>query len=389
MYDVIVVGARCAGASLALLLARRGLSVLLVDRAHFPSDTMSTHLIHPKGCASLARFGVLDRLAASGCPPIGSYRIDFGHTAVEGSPVALDGVAEAFCPRRIVLDDLLVRAAAEEGAVVREGFSVTDVISENDAIAGVIGHQKGSREVPERAQVLVGADGVSSRISRALGVPSHDEVASLTVLYYAYWSGTSVTKAEFHSPGGVQLSAFPTHDGLACVAIALPVARRLELRRDVHGTLEAELAGAGSLGARVLAGRRETRFFGPAAWPNFFRRSHGPGWALVGDSGYHKDPVTAFGISDALCDAEALADAIEGGLSGRFSLDEGLASYEAERDRLAAPFYDYTLRVSALKAPSEQTLELLSTLDAAQTQRFFSMVAGSLPRQEFFHPQVT
>src|SRR5882757_5965714 len=123
-YDAIVIGARCGGSPTAMLLARRGYRVLLVDKATFPSDTISTHMIHPPGVAALARWGLLDAVRATGCPPISMYSFDFGPITIVGSPRATDGVAEAYCPRRIVLDELLVRAAAAAGAQLREAFTV-------------------------------------------------------------------------------------------------------------------------------------------------------------------------------------------------------------------------------------------------------------------------
>ena len=129
MYDAIVVGARCAGSPTAMLLARKGYRVLLVDKATFPSDTMSTHLVHPPGVAALERWGLLDRLVATGCPPVERYSFDFGPVTIAGSPQPVDGVARAYCPRRTVLDQLLVDAAVEAGAELREGFTVDEVLA--------------------------------------------------------------------------------------------------------------------------------------------------------------------------------------------------------------------------------------------------------------------
>ena len=123
-YDVIVIGARCGGSPTAMLLARKGYRVLLVDKATFPSDTISTHMIHPPGVAALKRWGLLERLEATGCPPVTKYSFDFGPITISGAPRPVDGVAQGFCPRRIVLDDLLVRAAVEAGAELREAFTV-------------------------------------------------------------------------------------------------------------------------------------------------------------------------------------------------------------------------------------------------------------------------
>jgi hypothetical protein len=134
-YDVIVVGARCAGSPTAMLLARRGHKVLVVDRARFPSDTVSTHLLHPPGVAALARWGLLERLEATGCPPIAIYAFDFGPFTISGSP-GTDQAPVAYGPRRTVLDKLLVDAAAEAGAEVREGFTVTELVLEDGRVVG-------------------------------------------------------------------------------------------------------------------------------------------------------------------------------------------------------------------------------------------------------------
>jgi flavin-dependent dehydrogenase len=129
-YDTIVIGARCAGSPTAMLLARKGYRVLLVDRATFPSDTVSTHVLHPLAVAALSRWGVLDRLAATGCPPINTYSFDFGPITIAGSPGTKDAPV-AYCPRHTILDKLLVDAAAEAGAEVREGFTVDRILIEN------------------------------------------------------------------------------------------------------------------------------------------------------------------------------------------------------------------------------------------------------------------
>lgn len=125
MFDAIVVGARCAGSPTAMLLARRGYRVLLLDRARFPSDTISTHWIWPPGVACLKRWGLLDRVVASNCPPIRSLGLDLGAFVLTGVLPAVEGVDEMYAPRRTVLDKLLLDAAAEAGAEVREGFAVT------------------------------------------------------------------------------------------------------------------------------------------------------------------------------------------------------------------------------------------------------------------------
>jgi flavin-dependent dehydrogenase len=161
-YDAIVVGARCAGSPTAMLLARMGYRVLLLDKASFPSDTMSTHVVHPPGVAALRRWGLLDRLEATGCPPVRTYSFDFGPLTISGSPRPIDGIAHGYCPRRTVLDQLLVDAAVEAGAELRERFSVDEILAADGVVTGIRGHARGGTAVTERAQVVIGADGKHS-----------------------------------------------------------------------------------------------------------------------------------------------------------------------------------------------------------------------------------
>src|SRR5512132_276313 len=168
-HDVIVVGARCAGSPTAMLLARAGYRVLLLDKALFPSDTMSTHVVHPPGVAALERWGLLDRLVATGCPPIDTYTFDFGPLTLSGSPRPIDGVSVAYCPRRTVLDKLLVDAAVEAGAELREGFTVEEVLTSGGAVTGIRGHGRNGASVTERARIVIGADGRHSLVAKAVG----------------------------------------------------------------------------------------------------------------------------------------------------------------------------------------------------------------------------
>ena len=187
-FDAIVVGARCAGSPTAMLLARKGYRVLAVDRATFPSDTVSTHILHPLGVAALSRWGLLDRLTATGCPPIHTYTYDFGPFTIAGAP----GTKEApvgYCPRRTILDKLLVDAAAQSGAEIREGFTVEQVLIEDGRVVGIKGHSKHGESTTERARVVIGADGLRSAVAEAVRADRYDEKPILLAAYYSYWSG--------------------------------------------------------------------------------------------------------------------------------------------------------------------------------------------------------
>src|SRR3954468_19452366 len=166
-YDAIVVGARCAGSPTAMLLARKGYRVLVVDRATFPSDTLSTHVLQPLPDDALGRWGLGARLSATGCPAIHTYTFDFGPFTLSGAPGTNDAPV-AYCPRRLILDKLLVDAAAEAGAEIREDLTVAEVLVEDGCVVGIKGHSKGAVVVTERARVIVGADGRHSLVAQTV-----------------------------------------------------------------------------------------------------------------------------------------------------------------------------------------------------------------------------
>ncbi len=228
-YDAIIIGARCAGAPTAMLLARQGLKVLVVDRATFPSDTISTHVVHPPGVSALERWGLLDRLVATECPAIDTYAFDFGPFTIAGAP-GTDGVP-AYCPRRTVLDKLLVDAAAEAGAEVREAFSVEEIVIADGHVTGIRGHGNNGTTVTERARVVIGADGRHSLVARAVRPEQYNERPPLLCGYYAYWSGLPMDgRFETYIRGARGFAAAPTHDGLTMVVGGL----RIALPRDVR-----------------------------------------------------------------------------------------------------------------------------------------------------------
>jgi flavin-dependent dehydrogenase len=389
MYDVIVVGARVAGSPLAMLLARGGYRVLVVDRDTFPSDTLSGHYIHQAGVERLARWGLLERVAATGCPPARSVMLDFGEFRLKGSPPPINGVDAAYGPRRIVLDKILVDAAAEAGAEVREGFSVREVLEENGRVVGIRGREKNGALVTERARLVVGADGMHSLVSRAVGAAEYSAHPALTCGYYSYWSGLAAEGMELYPRDGRFLVAMPTNDNLTLVAAIWPRAAFHRYRADIEGNFLKTLELAPGLAARVHRGRREERFAGTADTPNFFRRSHGPGWALVGDAGYHKDPITGQGITDAFRDAELLAQAIDAGFAGCVPLEDALAGYERRRNTAAMPIYEMTCQMATLQPPPPETQKLLAALagNQAETDRYLGTMAGTVPIPEFFAPQ--
>jgi 2-polyprenyl-6-methoxyphenol hydroxylase-like FAD-dependent oxidoreductase len=389
MYDAIIVGARCAGSPTAMLLARKGYRVLLLDKAHFPSDTLSVHYIHQPGVACLQRWGLLERVIASNSPPVRHQRVDFGPVVLEASPPPIDGVADAYAPRRTVLDTILIEAAAAAGAEVRERFTVDDLLMDGERVTGIRAHAAGGATVSEAARIVIGADGLHSRVARRVGAVTYDVQPVFTCAYYAYWTDVLVQGAELYARPGRMILAGPTNDGRTMVIVYWPVAAFHEVRTDIERHFLAALDLAPGLAERVRNGTRVERFRGTADLPNFYRRAYGSGWALVGDAGYHKDPITAQGITDAFRDAELLATAIDHGVAGRRPLEEALTRYEQTRNETTQSLYELTAQFAALEPPPAEMQELLGALrhNQEQADRFIGTVAGTVPIAEFFAPE--
>jgi 2-polyprenyl-6-methoxyphenol hydroxylase-like FAD-dependent oxidoreductase len=384
-YDAIVVGARCAGSPTAMLLARKGYRVLVVDRATFPSDTISTHLVHPPGVAALQRWGLLDRLVATGCPPIHTYAFDFGPFTISGAPGLADAPV-AYGPRRTVLDKLLVDAASEAGAEVREGFSVEDFVVEDGRVAGIRGHGKDGRTVTERAQVVIGADGRHSLVARAVTPEQYHDKPPILAGYYTYWSGLPMDgRFETYIRPDRAFAAWPTHDDLTLVVGGWPFAEFEANKTDIEGNYLKMLELAPPFADRIRAATREARFVGTAV-SNFFRRPFGPGWALVGDAGYNKDFITAQGIHDAFRDAELCATALDQTFSGARSFDAAMGDYQSTRDEQVLPMYEFTCEIATLEPPPPELQQLLGAVHGNQEAMdgFVRVNAGVTSPAEFF-----
>lgn len=388
-YDAIVVGARCAGAPTAMLLAQRGHRVLLVDRATFPSDTLSTHVIHAPGVAALQRWGVLQDVIDSGCPPIEQYSFDFGPVTLTGRPrPAAEGVTTGYAPRRTVLDKILVDAASAAGVEVREGFSVDEVLVEDGVVVGITGHGEGGRTVTERAQVVVGADGRSSRLAKAVRPHAYNEKPELQWSYYSYFSGLPVEGMEIVIRPNRGWAAVPTNDDLTMLVVGWPIAEATAYKADVEENFLATLEMAPDFAARVRAATREDRFHGGSV-PNYFRTPFGPGWALVGDAGYNKDPITAQGISDAFRDAEACAAALDSWLTGSSPFDVVMASYQARRDEAVLPLYEFTTGLATMEPPPPEVQQIIGAAHGNQgaMDDFVSLTVGTVSPMTFFAPE--
>jgi flavin-dependent dehydrogenase len=388
-YDAIVVGARCAGSPTAMLLARKGYRVLLLDRATFPSDTISTHLVHPMAVAALSRWGLLNRLVATGCPPIDTYAFDFGPFTIEGAP----GTKEfpvGYCPRRTVLDKLLLDAASESGVEVREGFNVEEVLIDDGRVIGIRGSGKSGQSIVEHARIVIGADGRNSIVAETVRPERYNERPPLLAIYYAYWSGLPMRgRFETYIRPHRGFAAIDTHDGLTVIVFGFPLAEfQAGIKRNIEGGFESLIDLVPEFAERVRGAKRETRFSG-AVTPNFYCKPFGPGWALVGDAGYLKDPITAQGILDAFRDADLCVAAIDESLNGRRSFAAAMGDYQRDRDSSALPMYDFTYMLAALEPPPPDLERLLGAIHGHQDSMdaFARVNAGTMSPAEFFAPE--
>ncbi len=372
-----------------MLLARRGHRVALVDRAEFPSDTISSHFLWPQGAARLASWSLLDRLKSRGCDPIPALTFDFGSVVLTGRVPSVLGVSEAFCPRRTVLDSLLVDAAVEAGVELLDRTSVRSVRwSEGYACgvdikpaAGAAGHLD--------ARLVVGADGRHSLIAAEVGSKTYTDESPLTFVYYSYWSGVPTPSPTYHMRPGRLILRWPTNDGLTCIYVGGRHSEFAEFRRDVEGNFMRSLDEIPGLRDEVGAGRREEHFRGAADLRNYYRTSYGNGWALAGDAGHHKDPTTGFGMSDAFTSAELLARAAHEALVGERPWTQALSDYQRGRDEATANGFRLTLTAAALgplSARLQRFYEVASTRPET-VARIIGALGGVVPLDDVFSTQ--
>lgn len=391
MYDAIVVGARCGGSPTAMLLAREGYKVLLVDRATFPSHIPHGHFIHKDGPRRLREWDLLDEIVKAGCPPATTSTFRIAGNILRGRDLVLNGIAFAYAPRRDVLDHILVKGALKAGAEYRERFSVQGLLVDGDSIVGVKGRDNASMNmVTEKARIVIAADGRNSSVARFVKAAQYDVRSKLMFYYFSYWSGV---------PGdGLELTllddrriilAHPTTDQLFAVFAGWGIEQFQGVRGDIEKAFMDTIRQEPELFERLHNGKREERFYGASDLPNFFRKPFGDGWALVGDAGYHKDPYLALGVSDAFRDAELLAHAIHKSFSGDGTMSDCLAEYERQRNELAKPEYEQNVRSASFEPPPPDMMHLLAALQGNQedTNRFFMAREGMIPYKEFFNPE--
>jgi flavin-dependent dehydrogenase len=422
-YDAIVVGARVAGAPTAMLLARQGRRVLLLDRGRFPSDIRtSTLLIWPPGIGYLKKWGVLETLVATGCPPIDRYRISigppFGEPAITivGAPRTSDeclGGTTSYAPRRTILDEILVKEAVRAGAALREEVTVTDLLRDGDRVVGIRGRDASGAPIEARADVVVGADGSNSVVARLTNAETYDTHDPIVTTFYTYWRGLELAdgcqfEVAAQDWGGIY--AWPTHAGLTLVganfarplngeipapgrAYAPAHANWQEEYERVKASAEAFYMGMLDQAAPWLARQcrasatREAPFVGGAVH-NFYRKPYGPGWALVGDAGGSYEFSTAHGITNAFREADVLAEALGGASSRLDGSAERLAAFHARRDAAEVPFSRFTMAQASFQPVPDPAAAgaLFGAIarDAQATRDFLGLFAETHQPAAFF-----
>ena len=371
-YDAVVVGARCAGAATAMLLARRGMRVLVLDRGQYGTDTLSTHALMRGGVLQLHRWGVLPEVVRHGTPPVRTTTFHYGAEAIEVAIRPSNGIDALYAPRRTLLDALLVDAARESGAEIRYGMTLADLRYDGEGrVIGVVALDAAGRLVDFTTALVVGADGIGSAVARLTKAEVTHQARHATSTVFGYFPGIPDSGYHWHYVEGASVGRIPTNDGRTCVFVSVPPSRyRADVLKDraagfhavlreVSPALADQVAGVAPQGGMlVFAGRR-----------GYLRQAHGPGWALVGDAGYFKDPITAHGITDALRDAEVLAEAAVRGTTAAF------ADYQATRDALSRPLLEVTDAIAAYDWDLDRAKTLHKALNQAMKREVEHILA--------------
>ena len=381
-FDVIVVGARCAGSPLAIDLVQRGLRVCVLDRARFPSEVPSTHLVQPSGVARLQRLGLGERLVATGAPPLehGTFVID--DVAIAAGPAVTRLLGSALCVRRVTLDALLVEAAAAAGADVRIQTGVVGLIEEDGVVRGVR-----TEAGPLRASLVVGADGPHSSVARFVGAAEYHVTEPGRFFLWAYYEGAAgpVRRARLGKVGDIGFLAIPTDDGVFMAGVAPSMDARAAYMADVEGSFAGALAQLDEVPDVLHSATRVGPIRRMTNWHGYFRQATGPGWVLVGDAGHFKDPTPGQGISDALRQGEHLAAALEAGL-GTGDLPRHLQDWWRWRDDDAWDMYWFARDMGAAGPSPKVAVEIFRDISRSPdgAERFMRVLDHDLRPSELF-----
>ena len=374
VHDVVVVGARAAGAATAMLLARAGLDVLVVDRGRYGADTLSTHALMRAGVVQLQRWGLLDDVIDAGTPAVRTTTFTYADEEVHVTIKPSHGVDALYAPRRTVLDPILVDAARAAGASFDYGTSVTDILRDRTGrVGGVEGRDRDGRAVRHEARWVVGADGLRSLVADAVEAPIERRGTGVTAAVYGYWSGLATDGYQWVFRPDACAGVIPTNDDHTCVFAASTPERIGRGGMDILH--EVVRAAAPTLADRVASATqpRGVRTFGGV--PGYMRVPWGAGWALVGDAGYWKDPIGAHGLTDALRDAELLARAITAIATGDATESDALGHFHQTRNRISLPLFDVVDTIAGMRWSEAEIPGLLRELSSAMSDEV-DVVAG-------------
>jgi 2-polyprenyl-6-methoxyphenol hydroxylase-like FAD-dependent oxidoreductase len=376
-HDVVVVGGRLAGAATAMLLARAGLDVLVVDRGRSAPDVPSTHALMRSAVVQLDRWGLLDDVIASGTPPVRRTTSTAGGEVTTISVKPSYGVDALYAPRRGVLDPLLARAAVRAGADVRRGTTVHALTRDQAGrITGVAGRDGRGNAVVHTARWVIGADGIRSTVAREAEAPAEARGVAATAIVYGYWSDVPADAFEWLYDRDACAGILPTDGGQACVFAAASPPR---VRGGVDALRQLVTLASPALTQRLAAGRAPADVRGGGGRPGFLRRAWGPGWALVGSAGAWTDPIGGHGLTEALRDAELLATALVEVASGERPERDALADFHATRDRLARPVLDVVDAIAGLRWTDDEIVGLLMRLRSALSDEVEALARLSSP----------
>jgi flavin-dependent dehydrogenase len=384
-YDALIVGARVAGSSLAIRLAQRGRKVLMVDRDSFPSDTISTHGLNFLAVESLRRLGVLERIEAAGFRRMQRHRAWLGELFVE-APAGPPG-AYTLAPRRMVLDQILIERAVECGVEFTPRARVDGLLIENGTVEGARVQRIGGDAFEAHARVVIGADGKGSKVAQWVGAKTYGKGEPGRPIYYGYFHGVEPLPeptAELFfgfNRVGFCLAMRPDEHVLVIEAQPEDFAR---IRADARTWFLSEYTRLPGMEKRMANAVLEGSILGVRAIDSHFRTPYGAGWALTGDAGYVKDPITAYGVGDALLQGFWLARSLDEWFGGR-PWDETMSAYQERRDNSFRAFFEQTAHSISLRDDESAIAELYPVL---LNQHDARILLRAMPRflDEVFDP---
>lgn len=385
MYDAIIIGARPAGSTTARLLANKGYKVLLVDKAKFPSDSLSTHFIWQKGVYYLKKWNLYEKIIDSNCPSLKKMVSDYKDFPLVGCPLPYQDNFEMLGPRRIVLDKILLDAALDAGVTFLDEFSIRELLFDGGQVVGVQGYDKDDKLHDIKGKIIIGADGRNTLVAQKVNAKKYKEVPGKTFTYFTYFSNMPLEAIEFYHYDNYVIYTFPTNDDRSLLGIFGKIENVQNFKKNYSDHFFKTLKTIPNIEARLLKAKQEEKIYGCIDLPNFFRKSYGPGWALVGDAGYCKDPGLGQGITDCFRDAELLSEAIDIGFHQENNMLKSLSNYEKKRDEIVEEIYEFTLQ-SASITPTGKILQLRNSIknNAEYINRFLGLTAGTQSSREFF-----